>query len=253
MRFKRMLYEHRWLFVPVLFALSSVWIYYLSTSLPAITGTNSNSTIKFPSNLEELNSLVTHLNLYKNDHMSYIYLLFCSAYLYKQTFAIPGSVFLNLLAGAIFGTSIAFVTTSFLTACGATCCYLLSENFGKPYIIKKFPERISYLNEKVQANMDSLFYFLLFLRLFPMSPNWFLNISSPILNIPIHYFFFSVLVGLMPYNFICVQTGCVLSSIRSVNDIFTFTTIIKLLGIAVAAVLPGVVIKYFKQEPVKQN
>ena len=48
---------------------------------------------------------------------------------------------------------------------------------------------------QVEANMDSLFYFLLFLRLFPMSPNWFLNISSPILNIPIHYFFFSVLIG----------------------------------------------------------
>jgi len=29
--------------------------------------------------------------------------LFVSAYLFKQTFAIPGSVFLNALAGAVFG------------------------------------------------------------------------------------------------------------------------------------------------------
>ncbi|XP_014776129.1 transmembrane protein 41A isoform X1 [Octopus bimaculoides] len=248
-----MLYEQRWLCVPILFALSSIWIYYLSTYAPAIGGEHSNSTLRFPSNLEELNSLVSHLSLYKNDHMSYIFLLFCSAYLYKQAFAIPGSVFLNLLAGALFGTVLGFITTSFLTACGATCCYLLSENFGKPYIIKKFHKRISYLNEKIQANMDSLFYFLLFLRLFPMSPNWFLNISSPILDIPIHYFFFSVLVGLMPYNFICVQTGCVLSSIRSVNDIFTISTVLKLLGIAVVAVLPGCVIKFWKQKSVKQE
>ena len=43
--------------------------------------------------------------------------------------------------------------------------------------------------------MDSLFFFLLFLRLFPMSPNWFLNMASPILNIPIHLFFMSVFIG----------------------------------------------------------
>ena len=28
-----------------------------------------------------------------------------------------------------------------------------------------------------------------------MSPNWFLNVSSPILNIPVHMFFFSVFIG----------------------------------------------------------
>lgn len=40
-----------------------------------------------------------------------------------------------------------------------------------------------------------MFFFLLFLRLFPMTPNWFLNLSAPILNIPISQFFFSVLIG----------------------------------------------------------
>ena len=28
-----------------------------------------------------------------------------------------------------------------------------------------------------------------------MSPNWFLNMASPILNVPVHLFFMSVLVG----------------------------------------------------------
>lgn len=48
---------------------------------------------------------------------------------------------------------------------------------------------------QVENNYDSLFFFLLFLRFFPMSPNWFLNVSSPILNIPVHMFFFSVFIG----------------------------------------------------------
>lgn len=54
---------------------------------------------------------------------------------------------------------------------------------------------IEHLLFQVKENHDSLFFFLLFLRLFPMSPNWFLNISSPVLEVPLVQFFFSVLIG----------------------------------------------------------
>lgn len=48
---------------------------------------------------------------------------------------------------------------------------------------------------QVEENRHSLFFFLLFLRLLPMTPNWFLNIASPVLNIHVTQFFFSVLIG----------------------------------------------------------
>ena len=48
---------------------------------------------------------------------------------------------------------------------------------------------------QVEENLDGLFFFLLFLRLFPMSPNWFLNMTSPIIGIPLFQFFLSVLIG----------------------------------------------------------
>ena len=48
---------------------------------------------------------------------------------------------------------------------------------------------------QVAENADSLFFYLLFLRLFPMSPNWFMNMVAPIINVPIHLFFLSVFVG----------------------------------------------------------
>ena len=41
--------------------------------------------------------------LFQDSESSYVVVLFVSAYLFKQTFAIPGSVFLNALAGAVFG------------------------------------------------------------------------------------------------------------------------------------------------------
>lgn len=50
--------------------------------------------LKFPSDLEELRGLAELLQSYRTEHSAYVLLLFCSAYLYKQSFAIPGSSFL---------------------------------------------------------------------------------------------------------------------------------------------------------------
>lgn len=50
--------------------------------------------LKFPSDLESLQELAEMLKFYKKENHGYVVLLFCSAYLYKQSFAIPGSSFL---------------------------------------------------------------------------------------------------------------------------------------------------------------
>ncbi|KAF5909266.1 transmembrane protein 41A, partial [Clarias magur] len=150
--------------------------------------------LRFPSDLDELRDLAELLKFYKRQHTGYVFVLFCSAYLYKQSFAIPGSSFLNMLAGALFGAWHGLLIACTLTTVGSTNCYLLSRTFGKRHVIRLFPEKVAVLQRKVEENRSSLFFFLLFLRFFPMTPNWFLNVTSPILNIPIPMFFFSALI-----------------------------------------------------------
>ncbi|XP_067686188.1 transmembrane protein 41A-A-like [Haliotis asinina] len=232
------------LFIPVLFSLASLGVYTLSVNFPEHTGRHSNSSdLKFPTNLDELQSVANFLLDYKNDHSSYVLVLLSCAYLYKQTFAIPGSVFMNLLAGALYGPWFGFILCCVLSSFGTSFCYLLSDTCGKEYIIRYFPQKVKYFQTLIEENLDSLFFFMLFLRVFPMSPNWFINMASPIVNIPLHVFFFSVFIGQMPYIFICVQTGCILSEIKSLDDIFTLWTMAKLCGIAVMSLLPGFLIK----------
>ncbi|KAG9349275.1 hypothetical protein JZ751_027718 [Albula glossodonta] len=286
--------------------------------------------LRFPSDLEELRELADLLQFYKREHTGYVLLLFCSAYIYKQSFAIPGSSFLcssgasasqalstnaavlsllgslgkwseskvnwatgsnilisrlwgpgdggiksdgegqngerererererpltfevsNMLAGALFGPWLGLLLACVLTTVGSTFCYLLSEVFGKSYIIRLFPDKVSMLQGKVEENRSSLFFFLLFLRFFPMTPNWFLNVTAPILNIPITLFFLSIFIGLIPYNFICVRTGSILSEITSLDDIFSWGTLLQLLAIACAALLPGALIRRYSHAHLK--
>lgn len=139
-----------------------------------------------------------------------------------------------------------------------------------------------HIPKKVEENRSSLFFFLLFLRFFPMTPNWFLNITCPVLNIPMPIFFFSVLIGepthtpwphtmhphththssisclcfplcsgLIPYNFICVRTGSILSEISSLDDIFSWGTLAQLLAIALMALVPGALIKRYSKTHLK--
>ena len=127
----------------------------------------------------------------------------------------------------------------FQLASGATCCFLLARFVGREFAAKYFAKRMSSFKQQLAENSQRLPYFLLFLRLFPCSPNWAINMCSGILGVPVHTFWWTVLVGLMPYNYICVQTGVLLSSLRNMSDIFTWTTALQLSGIAVFALLPG--------------
>ncbi|XP_017537501.1 transmembrane protein 41A-A isoform X1 [Pygocentrus nattereri] len=202
--------------------LASLYLYLLSAHLPparpppsargdggpgegdSLSGAGANR-LKFPSDLEELRELAALLRLYQAEHSGYVLLLFCSAYIYKQAFAIPGSSLLNVLAGALFGPWLGLLLACVLTTVGATLCFLLSQAFGKQHIIRLFPDKVALLQRKVEENRSSLFFFLLFLRFFPMSPNWFLNMSSPIVNIPVTLFFLSVFIALchLKHGIIC--------------------------------------------------
>ncbi|XP_003218471.2 transmembrane protein 41A [Anolis carolinensis] len=231
----------------LLLGAATAGLYLLSARLPGEPRAGSGS-LKFPSDLEELQELAEFLRYYNREHHAYVLLLFCSAYLYKQCFAIPGSSFLNILGGALFGPWMGLLLCSVLSSVGATCCYGLSNAFGKKIVVYYFPEKVAMLQKKVEENRNSLFFFLLFLRVFPMTPNWFLNLTSPILNIPVSQFFLSVFIGLLPYNFVCVQTGSILSQVTSLDAIFSWSTLFKMLAIAMAALIPGTFIKQFGQK-----
>ncbi|OQS08010.1 SNARE associated Golgi protein [Thraustotheca clavata] len=180
---------------------------------------------------------------------------FACVYFIKQTFAIPGSALLNILAGVLLPIHIAFPVVSALTMIGASCCYLLSSTLGSrerlvaltDYLL---PGKLEVLQNKItQAHEDNrLFFVLLFLRIFPFSPNWLLNIASPYLRIPIYLFAPAVLLGLMPYNFVTVKAGSMLAQLNSVQDIFDTQTLLGFLFLAIAMLIPAIVKKRANQK-----
>ncbi|KAG0016737.1 Transmembrane protein 41A [Podila clonocystis] len=66
----------------------------------------------------------------------------------------------------------------------------------------------------------SLFVQLLLIRLFPLTPYWFINLASPLVGVPVIPFMTSMFLGCMPYNYICTQAGAILGEIHELRDIY---------------------------------
>lgn len=171
---------------------------------------------------------------------------FSALYALKQTFAVPGSALLNVLAGALLPLHVAFPLVAALTAAGASCCFLLSRHLASERVVagvcqRLLPGKLQRLRRQVQqAQADGrLLFLLLSLRVFPFSPNWLLNLASPWLRVPLGTFATSVLLGLLPYNFITVQAGATLSSLTSTSDLLDPSTAASLVLLASGMLVPA--------------
>ncbi|VDK49926.1 unnamed protein product [Anisakis simplex] len=223
----------RLIILPAIFTSASVALWVMLWSAPGWNNSDGDAVWHLPDQFDNFTSIAEKFRAYKQRHFGYITVLFISTYLYKQTFAIPGSFFLNVIAGALYDLWIGFALVCTLTTIGSTLCYLFSELFGREYVYYYFGQRLTYLQQKIDDNSNRLLPFLLFARMFPISPSWLLNIVAPYLNIPIPIFAFSAFIGLAPYNFICVQAGYILSDLRGWDDIFNTSTMLKLCSFAV--------------------
>ena len=88
---------------------------------------------------------------------------------------------------------------------------------------------------------------MLFLRLTPLVPNWFVNLASPLVNIPYRYFLFASAFGMMPMNFILVETGKTLQEIESIGSIQS-QHLTTLLGLGVLALIPTFIGKRYEAQ-----
>lgn len=50
-----------------------------------------------------------------------------------------------------------------------------------------------------------LLNYMLFLRVTPTLPNTFINVASPIVDVPYHTFFFGTVIGIIPAAYVTVR------------------------------------------------
>ncbi|XP_024021705.1 uncharacterized membrane protein At4g09580 [Morus notabilis] len=199
------------------------------------------SFLKLPRTLEDLQILRDNLESYTSDYTAQVLVGYCMVYIFMQTFMIPGTVFMSLLAGSLFGVFRGVALVVFAATAGASSCYFLSKLIGRPIVFSLWPDKLRFFQAQVAKRRERLLNYMLFLRLTPTLPNTFINFASPIVDVPYHIFFLGTSIGLIPAAYITVRAGLALGQLQSIGDLYDFNSIATLFFIGIVSVTPTLV------------
>lgn len=62
-------------------------------------------------------------------------------------------------------------------------------------------------SSQVAKRREKLLNYMLFLRVTPTLPNTFINLASPIVDVPYHIFFLATFIGLIPAAYVTVRVN----------------------------------------------
>jgi uncharacterized membrane protein YdjX (TVP38/TMEM64 family) len=99
------------------------------------------------------------------------------------------------LSGFLFKFPVALALICFCSAVGATLCYLLSLLLGRRLVKYYFPKKSEQWSQQVQKHQDDMLSYILFLRMTPLLPNWFINLVAPVIGVPLFPFAFGTFLG----------------------------------------------------------
>ncbi|OON23274.1 SNARE-like domain protein, partial [Opisthorchis viverrini] len=185
---------------------------------------------------------------------------------------IPGSVLISILLGYLFPFPIALAIVALCSAVGATCCYLLVGFIGSQLLLHLIPKQIEQcrllvspshhiLPLQIQRHRHAMFFCICLLRICPLVPNWLVNVSSPIVEIPLLHFFWGTFVvticfisflsrscrtGVVPLSLVFVKAGTVLQELTDFG-MTSLTSMYTLGFLAIASLLPFLFQKQIRQ------
>ncbi|VDK44189.1 unnamed protein product [Anisakis simplex] len=208
---------------------------------------------KLPKDLDQAKKLGLLLSRYKDEHFYTVLFGVATVYILLQSFAIPGSIFLSILSGYLFPFPLALLMVCSCSACGAQICYFLSHLLGRRLIMTYIPERVQKWQNEVASVENYLFFYMVFLRVTPVLPNWFINLASPIIDVPVPVFFFGTFLGVAPPSFIFIQAGTTLQMLTSTGVMWSYSSISMITFSAFVSLLPIFYQQYSKLYKTKES
>ncbi|XP_066556951.1 transmembrane protein 41B [Amia ocellicauda] len=194
--------------------------------------------MKIPKDMDDAKALGTVLSKYKDTYYTQVLIAYFATYLFLQTFAIPGSIFLSILSGYLYPFPLALFLVCLCSGLGASFCYMLSYLVGRPVVYKYLTEKAIKWSQQVDKHREHLINYIIFLRITPFLPNWFINITSPVINVPLGVFFIGTFFGVAPPSFVAINAGTTLYKLTTAGEAVSWNSLAVLGVLAVLSILP---------------
>ncbi|KAN0062967.1 hypothetical protein ACQY0O_004789 [Thecaphora frezii] len=209
-------------------------------ALPVIDETDRPA-FKIPRSLEQLQDLNRVLQHYKSENFAQVMLCWFIVYIFLQAFSIPGSMYMSILAGALWGVPIALPLVCASVATGATICYLISKFLGVVLVaLPSWKARIDSWKHKLAQHDDNMLSYLIVIRMMPLPPHNIVNLLAPHLGIDIGLFWLSTFCGIFAVSVIHTTLGEKLDDMTSAEDfhLLSLRNMLLLGGVCAAVLIP---------------
>ncbi|XP_053305134.1 transmembrane protein 41B [Spea bombifrons] len=204
--------------------------------------------IKLPRDMDDAKALGKVLSKYKDTFYVEVLVAYFATYVFLQTFAIPGSIFLSILSGFLYPFPLALFLVCLCSGLGASFCYMLSFHVGRPMVYKYLTDKAVKWSQQVERHREHLINYIVFLRITPFLPNWFINITSPVINVPLKTFFWGTFLGVAPPSFVAIKAGTTLYQLTTAGEAVSWNSVIVLMVLAVLSILPAVLQNKLKKK-----
>jgi len=169
---------------------------------------------------------------YKSQHPFSAIALYSVFYTAFLAASIPGcTTIMSILAGAMYPPPIAILLITINSSFGGTCAYLLSHLMLRETLITRFPTLFTKLRKAVKSFGSNIWFAMIFLRVTPLMPNWFVSLGAPLIDMPLHVFFFGGMIGFIPSGIFHCLNGRALKNLVNESGVDPLTSFLTLFGL----------------------
>jgi len=91
---------------------------------------------------------------------------------------------------------------------------------------------------QVEKHKGDLFNYVVFLRVTPILPNWFINLTAPVIGVPLMPFALGTFLGVAPPSFFAIQGGQTLHTMTVEDSAFNLNAVMWLALFALISIIP---------------
>jgi uncharacterized membrane protein YdjX (TVP38/TMEM64 family) len=144
------------------------------------------------------------------EHRALSVLAYVAIYMLAVTLSLPGGLILSVAGGLLFGWALGSAAAVVAATLGATLVFVIARAVvGDSFRTRAGP----WLVKLAQGFQKDALLYMLFLRLVPAFPFWFVNLAPAVLGVPLKTFVLGTFVGIIPATLAFASAGAGLDSV----------------------------------------
>jgi len=183
-------------------------------------------------------------------HSTLVLLAFGVCYTVATALSFPGAGIMTVAAGGFFGLFKGVIVVSFASTIGACLAFILARTLLRDWVVKRFGEKLTAVNEGVEKEGD---FYLFSLRLIPIFPFFMINVLMALTKMPLRTFGGVSQLGMLPGTIVFVNAGRELAKIDSLAGILSPSLIFSFCLMGILPLVMKKLIVFYKAKKNSQN